>query len=66
VSTLLTIEEVAKRLSLSKSKVYRMTMDGELESLHIGRAVRIPEKAVNELINQNRPSLPDYLKGANK
>jgi excisionase family DNA binding protein len=66
VSVLLTIKEAAKRLSLSQSKVYRMTIDGELESIHIGRAVRVPEKAVDDLINQQRPSFPDYLKGDDK
>ena len=53
MSVLLTIKEAAKRLSLSQSKVYRMTIDGELESIHIGRAVRVPEKAIDDLINQH-------------
>jgi excisionase family DNA binding protein len=66
VSVLLTIQEVAKRLSLSESKVYRMTIEGELQSIHIGRAVRVPEKALEDLITQQRPSFPDYLKGDKK
>lgn len=66
MSTLLTIEQAASRLSLSKSKVYRMTLEGELDSVHIGRAVRVPERALNDLINQVRSSVPDYLKGARK
>jgi len=37
-----------------------------LQSIHIGRAVRVPEKALEDLINQQRPSFPDYLKGDKK
>jgi len=66
VSVLLTIQEAAKRLSLSESKVYRMTIAGELDSIHIGRAVRVPEKALQDLVNQHRPGFPDYLKAGNK
>ena len=66
MSLLVTIKEAAQRLSLSKSKVYRMTLDGELESIHIGRAVRVPEKAIDNLINKQRPGFPDYLKGDDK
>ena len=43
-----------------------MTLDGELESIHIGRAVRVPEKAIDNLINKQRPEFPDYLKGDDK
>ena len=64
--SLLTIRQAAERLSLSESKVYRMTIEGELQSIHIGRAVRVPEKALEDLINQQRPSFPDYLKGDDK
>jgi len=63
VSQLVTIKAAAKRLSLSESKVYRMTMEGELDAVHIGRAVRIPSNALDEIINRYRPELPDYLKG---
>lgn len=66
MSLLVTIKEAAKRLSLSESKVYRMTLAGELESIHIGRAVRVPEKAIDNLINKQRPGFPDYLKGDDK
>lgn len=66
MSLLVTIKEAAKRLSISESKVYRMTLDGELESIHIGRAVRVPEKAIDNLINKQRPGFPDYLKGDDK
>jgi excisionase family DNA binding protein len=45
---LLTPAEVAVRLGLSRSKVYRMIERGELPSLRIGRAVRVPCRAFEE------------------
>ena len=49
MSNLLTVAETAKRLKLSKGKVYRMTWSGELYSKHIGSSVRIPEECVRKL-----------------
>jgi excisionase family DNA binding protein len=62
MSSLLTIRQAAERLSLSESKVYRMTISGELPVQRIGRAVRIPESAINYLAEPNPLSLPSYLK----
>jgi excisionase family DNA binding protein len=65
MSSLITVKEAAKRLSLSESKVYRMTMDGELASVHIGRAVRVPEEAVANFGRSLPMVLPStHLKGA--
>ena len=66
MSSLLTVRQAAERLSLSESKVYRMTIEGELQSIHIGRAVRIPESAINYLAEPNPLALPAYLKGGSK
>ena len=63
MSSLLTVKEAAKRLSLSESKVYRMTLEGELESIHIGRAVRVPEDAVSNFGRIKPLELPGYLQG---
>jgi len=49
MSSLITVKEAAKRLSLSESKVYRMTMTGELYSTRLGRSVRIPEESIQAL-----------------
>jgi len=49
MSSLITVKEAAKRLSLSESKVYRMTMTGELYSKRLGRSVRIPEESIQSL-----------------
>jgi len=66
MSSLLTIRQAAERLSLSESKVYRMTISGELPVQRIGRAVRIPESAINFLTEPNPLALPEYLRGETK
>lgn len=66
MSSLLTVRAVAERLSLSESKVYKMVETGELPVQRIGRAVRIPESAVNFLAEPNPLSLPSYITGGNK
>ena len=66
MSSLLTVRQAAERLSLSESKVYRMIISGELPVQRIGRAVRIPESAINFLAEPSPLSLPAYLKGGQK
>ena len=66
MSSLLTVRQAAERLSLSESKVYRMTISGELPVQRIGRAVRIPESAINFLAEPTPLALPDYLTGGSK
>jgi excisionase family DNA binding protein len=66
MSSLLTVRQAAERLSLSESKVYRMTSSGELPVQRIGRAVRIPESAINFLAEPEPLALPTYLKGRAK
>ena len=66
MSSLLTVRQAAERLSLSESKVYRMTLSGELPVQRIGRAVRIPESAINFLVEPSPLALPSYLTGGGK
>lgn len=66
MSSLLTVRQAAERLSLSESKVYRMTLSGELPVQRIGRAVRIPESAINFLAEPSPLALPAYLTGGSK
>jgi len=51
---LLTIPAAAVVLSLSPSKVYSMVQKGEIESVRIGRAVRIDYVALERFIEENR------------
>ena len=37
---LLTVEQAARMLAISRSAVYRLTWSGELTPVHIGRSVR--------------------------
>ena len=66
MSSLLTVRQAAERLSLSESKVYRMTISGELPVQRIGRAVRIPESAIYFLAEPSPLALPAYLTGGSK
>ncbi len=49
MSRLLTVKEVAERLRVHPMTVRRHIKSGRLRSTHIGRAVRIPEEAVETL-----------------
>jgi excisionase family DNA binding protein len=53
---LLTIDEVAEYLRVSRSTVRRMIADGRLQAVTIGRQWRITKEAVEALI---RPGEPD-------
>ena len=47
---LLTIPEVAMKLGLGRSLIYSLVKTGEIESLKIGRARRVPMKALTDYI----------------
>jgi excisionase family DNA binding protein len=51
---LMTIEEVAIKLKVDKSTVYKMIRKGEMRSIHFGRSVRIMRRDLAEFIEQNR------------
>ena len=45
---LLRVEEAAKLCSLGRSKMYELIMAGEIPSIRVGRAVRVPAEALRE------------------
>ena len=47
---LVTVPEAAKRLSLGRSTVYQLLMTGELTSVKIGKARRIPTAALDAFL----------------
>lgn len=51
---LLRVDEAAEALALSRTKVYELMASGELESLKLGRARRIPITALSKLVADNR------------
>lgn len=58
---LLTPEETAKRLSVSRSSVYELISNGSLESVTIGRSRRIPSAGLKEFVAQLRLEGSDQL-----
>jgi excisionase family DNA binding protein len=50
---LLTVQEAADFLSVSRSKLYELMDHGELEFVKIGRSRRIPRRAVVALAASN-------------
>ena len=46
----MTMNEVAKSLSVSRITVYRLIKSGQLQALKVNRAVRIPETSVLDFI----------------
>ena len=51
---LLTIREAAHALGIGRSKAYELIAAGELETVHIGRACRVPLDAVHGYIGRLR------------
>jgi excisionase family DNA binding protein len=54
---LLTIVQAAGALSVGRSTAYEMIARGDLDVVHLGRAVRVPVRAVEELVDglRDRP-----------
>jgi excisionase family DNA binding protein len=48
--TLLTINEVADELALSRSTIYELVASGQLETVRIGRARRVPRAALDAFV----------------
>ncbi len=51
---LLTMKEVASALAISESKAYQYVSSGELESLTLGRARRVPVTALVDFVEARR------------
>jgi excisionase family DNA binding protein len=49
---LLRAEEAANLLSLGRSKVFALMASGELPSIHIGRAVRVPREGLERWVRE--------------
>ena len=51
---LLRINDAAERLSLSRTNLYKLLTNGELESIKIGRSRLIPTDALESFVNRYR------------
>jgi excisionase family DNA binding protein len=50
---LLRPEEVRQVLGLGRATVYQMIAAGELPSVHVGRAVRVPREGLERWVREN-------------
>lgn len=51
---LLTIPEAARKLSIGRTLTYELIGSGQLEVVHIGRAIRVPVDAVHAFVERRR------------
>ena len=51
---LFTIPEAAEALALGRTKIYELIGAGELEVVHVGRAVRVPAAALAGFVERRR------------
>jgi len=49
----MTINEVAKSLSVSRITIYRLIKSGQLQTLKVNKVVRIPEKSLQYYVRYN-------------
>lgn len=49
----LTVAEVADHIRVSKMTVYRLVHSGELEAVRVGRSFRVPEPAMEDLLEKS-------------
>ena len=50
VGRLLKAQEVGETLGLGRSKIYELMAEGQIPTVRIGRAVRVPERELQEWI----------------
>ena len=53
---LLTVREAADRLGIGRSTAYELIAAGDLETVHIGRACRVPAVALDRFVETLRLS----------
>ena len=51
---LLSVAQVSEALGIGRTMVYDMISRGQLEVVHLGRAARVPAKAVDQLVRHLR------------
>jgi excisionase family DNA binding protein len=56
-TSLLTVQEVATELRVSKMTVYRLIHGGEMDALRVGRSIRVPEKELDKYITHAAESM---------
>ena len=62
---MLTVKEVAERLSVSRSLAYRMIRSGEIPSYRIANCRRVSEEELQKYLEQSRTQKVSELPKAN-
>ena len=57
-SSVLTIDELAEYLKISKSTLYKLAQEGSIPSQKVGKHWRFPKDAVDEWLRQRGPNPP--------
>jgi excisionase family DNA binding protein len=55
-SLVLTVEETAELLRIGRTAAYEAVRAGEIPSLRIGRSLRVPRHALEQLLNGHGPA----------
>ena len=58
--SLLTVEQMAKALCISRSLAYRLVQKGDIPSVHINTAVRIHPTDLDRFIHHNRVNPSEF------
>ena len=48
-----TVEQLAKMLKIGRNTAYELVREERIQSVHIGRNIRIPKNAIIAYLNQN-------------
>ncbi len=48
----LTVEEAASYLEIGRNTAYRAVRDGSIPSIRIGRIIRVPKKALEDMLDE--------------
>ena len=52
MSSVLTVEELAETLRIAPSSAYGLVRRGDVRSVRVGRAIRIPAEAVDQFLSR--------------
>lgn len=51
---LLTVGEMASVLRIGRNAAYQLVKDGNIQSIHVGRSIRIPRNALVQFVERTR------------
>lgn len=53
---LLTVEEMASVLRIGRNPAYQLVKDGRIQSIRVGRSIRIPRNALVQFVEHTKVS----------